>query len=239
MSDTKMFRKSRQVRVFQDVVEQIQEAIIGGKLKAGDHLPSERELKEQFNVSRGTLRESLRILEQKGLIEIRTGALGGAIVKEISVDQVSESLTLLIRYKKVPLGKLAEFREGVDGIVASLATERATRQDRDHLQKLLAEAETHLEKGISGWDAFIHTDIQFHLALAKITGNLLFISVLKTIYDNINTYYDSYLPRNEEVLQQNLKDLKEISLAIARGDSQKAAQLAREHVRRFNAYMEH
>ena len=233
-----MFRKSKQVRIFQDVVDQIQEAIIEGKLKAGDHLPSERELKEQFNVSRGTLRESLRILEQRRLIEIRTGMLGGAVVKEISGDQVSESLTLLIRYKKVPLGKLAEFREGIDGIVASLATERVNAQDLEHLRKLLSEARTHLEEGISGWNAFIQTDIQFHLALAQITGNLLFISVLKTIYENINTYYESYLPKNEEILQQNLKDLNDMVRAIEMKDPQKAGKLAREHVRRFNAYMQ-
>ena len=208
--------------MFQDVVEQIQEAIIEGKLKAGDHLPSERELKEQLNVSRGTLRESLRILEQKGLIEIRTGMLGGAVVKEISSDQVGESLTLLIRYKKVPLGKLAEFREGIDGIVASLATERVNAQDLEHLRKLLSQARTHLEEGISGWNAFIQTDIQFHLALAKITGNLLFISVLKTIYENINTYYESYLPKNEEILQQNIKDLNDIVRAIEMRDPKKS-----------------
>lgn len=233
-----MFRKSKQVRIFQDVVDQIQEAIIEGKLKAGEHLPSERELKELFNVSRGTLRESLRILEQRGLIEIRTGMLGGAVVKEICGDQVSESLTLLIRYKKVPLGKLAEFREGVDGIVASLATERVNAQDLEHLRKLLSEARTHLEEGISGWNAFIQTDTQFHLALAQITGNLLFISVLKTIYENINTYYESYLPKNEEILQQNLKDLNDMVRAIEMRDPQKAGKLAREHVRRFNAYMQ-
>ena len=233
-----MFRKSKQVRMFQDVVEQIQEAIIEGKLKAGDHLPSERELKEQLNVSRGTLRESLRILEQKGLIEIRTGVLGGAIVKEISIDQISESLSLLIRYKKVSPGTLAEFREGVDGTVASLATERVNARDIEHLRKLLSEAQTHLEGGISDWDAFMKTDIQFHLALAKITGNLLFISVLKTIYENINTYYESYLPKNEEILQQNIKDLNDIVRAIEMRDPKKAGELAREHVRRFNAYME-
>jgi len=233
-----MFRESKQVRIFQDVVEQIQEAIIEGKLQSGDHLPCERELKEQFNISRGTLRESLRILEQKGLIEIRTGVLGGAIVKEISIDQISESLSLLIRYKKVSPGTLAEFREGVDGTVASLATERVNARDIEHLRKLLSEAQTHLEGGISDWDAFMKTDIQFHLALAQITGNLLFMSVLKTIYDNIKTYYDSYLPKNEEILQQNLKDLTDIVQAIEMRNPQKAGELAREHVRRFNEYME-
>ena len=67
---TQLFRVARQNRIFRDVVEQIQEAIIQGRLKVGDRLPAERELKEMLQTSRGTLREALRVLEQKGLIEI-------------------------------------------------------------------------------------------------------------------------------------------------------------------------
>lgn len=62
-----MFQAAKQTKIFQDVVEQIQEAILDGRLKAVDMLPAERELKQMFNISRGTLREALRVLEQKGL----------------------------------------------------------------------------------------------------------------------------------------------------------------------------
>jgi DNA-binding FadR family transcriptional regulator len=58
-----MFQAAKQTKVFQDVVEQIQGAILDGRLKTGDTLPSERQLKEMFNISRGTLREALRVLE--------------------------------------------------------------------------------------------------------------------------------------------------------------------------------
>jgi len=95
-----MFQKARQNRIFQDMVEQIQEAILQGTLNPGDKLPPERELKEVFEASRGTLREALRILEQKGLITIKTGVAGGAVVNALTTDQVSESLDLLIRYQK-------------------------------------------------------------------------------------------------------------------------------------------
>ena len=87
-----MFKKAKQNRVFQDVVEQIQDAIIKGKLKPGARLPAERELKDLFNTSRGTLREALRVLEQKGLIEIKLGVSGGAIVKRIDAEPIVESL---------------------------------------------------------------------------------------------------------------------------------------------------
>jgi DNA-binding transcriptional regulator YhcF (GntR family) len=63
---THLFRVAKQNRIFQDVVEQIQEAIIDGHLKVGDRLPAERELKAMLQTSRSTLREALRVLEQKG-----------------------------------------------------------------------------------------------------------------------------------------------------------------------------
>ena len=73
-----MFQAAKQTKVFQNVVTQIEEAILDGRLKTGDTLPSERQLKELFSISRGTLREALRVLEQKGLIEIKPGVGGGS-----------------------------------------------------------------------------------------------------------------------------------------------------------------
>lgn len=233
-----MFRKAKQSRIFQDVVEQIQEAIISGKLKKGDQLPAERDLKERFNISRGTLREALRVLEQKGLIEIRTGVAGGSIVKGASTEQVSESLGLLIRYKKVSLDNLAEFRERIEGDVAALAAERATADDISRLEKLLAEASAHLEKGEPHWDSFIRTDELIHLALTEITRNPLYITVLETVYHNIHTYYESFLPMEESVLKENFTDLANIIEAVKDHDPARAGNHARDHVRRFNSYME-
>lgn len=233
-----MFRQAKQNRIFQDVVEQIQEAIVSGKLKAGEHLPAERELKERFSISRGTLREALRVLEQKGLIQIKTGVSGGSVVRGISTDQVSESLALLIRSRKVSLQQLAEFREGVEGLVAGLAASRAGKDDLQRLENLLERAAEYLKKGALFWDAFIRTDEELHLALAEITGNQLYISVLQTVYSNIHTYYESYLAREEHLLAENYQDLAALIDAIKCKDPDKASSLAQDHVRRFNAYME-
>ena len=147
-----MFKQVKQNKVYQDVVEQIQEAIMEGSLKPGSQLPAERELKEQFGISRGTLREALRVLEQKGLIEIRTGVAGGSIIREANSEQLSENLGLLLRNRTVSLGDLADFREGIEGAVAALAARRAGDRDRELLQGLLGEARLHLEEGIAGWD---------------------------------------------------------------------------------------
>jgi len=233
-----MFRKAKQNRIFQDVVEQIQEAIVSGKLKAGDQLPPERELKEQFTISRGTLREALRVLEQKGLIEIRTGVAGGSIVKGVSTQQVSESLDLLIRYKKVSLQNLAEFRVGLEGDVAAHAAERATADDIARLRALLAKAAAYLDKGPEYWDSFIRTDEEIHLAIAETTHNPLFISVLATLSHNIHTYYESYLPMEEPLLWENHQDIVNLVTAIESRRPDEARTIAQDHVRRFTAHME-
>jgi DNA-binding FadR family transcriptional regulator len=83
------FARVKRVRSFEDVVEQVRRSIADGAIEAGDRLPSERELAEQFGVSRATLREALRALEALGILEIRLGAHGGAYALEQSGDRVT------------------------------------------------------------------------------------------------------------------------------------------------------
>ncbi len=191
-----------------------------------------------FKTSRGTLREALRVLEQKGLITIKTGVSGGPIVRAVTTHQVSESLALLIRYQKVSLRDLAEFREGVEGIVAGLAAERANKKHVASLKRLLSQAKTHLDGGISHWDEFIRTDNRVHMALAHIAGNPVYESVLQTVHENIYRYYDRFLPKEEDIIRQNYQDLCAIVKAVEKGQSPKARLLAQEHVNRFNRFME-
>jgi len=233
-----MFREAKQNRIFQDVVQQIQDAILKGSLKPGDKLPPEREMKEIFRSSRGTLREALRILEQKGLITIKTGVAGGAVVNSLTTDQISENLDLLRRYQKVSLRDLAEFREGVEGIVAGLAVERTKSEDIQYLKKLLADAKSHLDEGACGWDNFIHVDNQLHMALAHIAGNPIYESILQTVYDNIHRYFDQFLPREEALLRENYQDLCEIVEAVENRQAAQAHLLVQNHVYRFNRLME-
>ena len=233
-----MFQQAKQSKIFQNVVDQIQDAILQGRLKAGSKLPAERELKELFKTSRGTLREALRVLEQKGLITIKTGVKGGAVVEALSTNQVSESLDLLIRYQRVSLRDLAEFREGVEGIVAGLAVERVKAKDIQYLKKLLADAKTLLDEGASGWDAFLMVDNQLHMMLAHIAGNPIYESVLQTIYDNIHRYFDQFLPREEGLLRENYQDLCKIVEAVENGQAAQAHLLVQNHVYRFNRLME-
>ena len=233
-----MFQEAKHNRIFQDVVDQIQEAILQGRLQAGSRLPSERELTEIFRTSRGTLREALRVLEQKGLITIKTGVKGGSLVNALTTEQVSESLALLIRSQRVSLRNLAEFREGVEGMVAGLAVQRAGKEDIRRLKRLLKQAKAYLEGRAPDWDAFIRTDNQIHMALAQIARNPIYESVLRTVYDNIHRWFDRFLPREEGILREIYADLSEIVKAVEAGEAAKASLLVQTHVYRFNRLME-
>ncbi len=230
-----LFRTARQSRIFQDVVDQIQDAILDGRLRAGDKLPAERELKDLLKTSRSTLREALRVLEHMGLIEIKLGVGGGAIVKSVSSDQVTESLGLLIRSQKVSLNHLAEFREGLEGDVVATASKRARKSNIAMLNELLDRAKACVER--ADMAKFLLADKDIHLAFAEITENPLYISILKMIHDNINRYYERFLPMKEPEMVENYRDLEDIVRAIESGDAELSRSLVQSHVRRFNDYM--
>ena len=232
-----MFHAAKQNRIFQDVVDQIEEAILSGQLQPGDTLPSERDLKDMFQTSRGTLREALRVLEQKGLIEIKLGVGGGSVVKAAPLEQVCNGLDLLIRFQKISLHHLAEFREDVESSVAAIAARRAVPNDIEVLVDLLNDARGYRDLGVDYWREFVEVDKKIHQALARITGNPMYIVVHQTVHDNIQRYYEKFLPWTPQMLQENYQDLCDIIQSVKDRQDEKARALAHRHVQRFSEYM--
>jgi DNA-binding FadR family transcriptional regulator len=231
-----MFKKAKQNRVFQDVVEQVQDAILNGKLKPGTKLPPERELKDMFTTSRGTLREALRVLEQKGLIEIKLGVTGGAIVKRIDAEPTVESLALLIRSGGVSLEHLAEFRIKLEGSLVELAATRATKKDIKELESIYNQAKAFYEK--NDWENFLKTDEKAHTYMGTMTRNPVFQFVQKTIHANIHQYYREYLHMNRKRTLENLTDFEKIIDAMKANDAKAASEIMMDHVKRFSNKMQ-
>lgn len=233
-----MFKKTTSNRIYQDLVEQIQDAILSGKLKPGDKLPSQRKLQEVFSTSRASIREALRVLEEKGLLEIKLGVKGGAVVKSSTIEYVSDSLSLLVKQQQIPIRHLVEFREEVEGGAAALATERATKEDIQILKKILSEAKTLLDGGVGRLEEYDVLDQKFHTHLAKMSQNVLFLSVLKMIHDNIHYYFKSLPREDQSMMQQNYEDLVAIVHAIERGSSTEARRIAQLHVHRYFQFLQ-
>ena len=151
---------------------------------------------------------------------------------------MSQSLGLLIRSQKVSLEQLAEFRERFEGDIAALAASRHQHCDTAPLRTLLEEAKQYAEGGDDQLDNFLRIDIEFHLGIARLTANPIYISILETIHQNIMRYFKKYLIMATRGMKRNLADLHAVVEAIEEGDQEVARSVVQAHVRRFNAIME-
>lgn len=176
-----LFSPATAGRASEDVALQIEAAIVAGTIVPGQSLPSERELQLQFQTSRGVVREALRALRQKGLLDIRKGARGGAFVKSVGVDNVSESLALFLKQQHVAPERLIEFRETIDRALTTLA---ASRADAVQAAELVALTDA-LAVVAAGPDPDLHAlaecDRQCNLGLARLAGNPVFEWVMRAV----------------------------------------------------------
>ena len=228
-----MFRAAKPNQVFKDVTEQIEDAILIGRLQPGDKLPPERELRQSLDISRATLRESLRGLEAKGLVEIRMGVKGGAYVKAASVDNISHGLDRLIRQHKVSLDHLYEFRQGVEGSAVALAAERVTPADLTLLNQTVQEMEELLR--LKQVDRFYQIESGLHQEMARISGNPVYEWVLSAVATNVHMYAH-LLPRSGDEIMATCRDWRLIVIALAEREVSRARMLINAHVIRNTVY---
>lgn len=181
MTQEQVFTPARAGRASEDVALQIEAAIVSGKIKPGDGLPSERDLQAQFRTGRGVIREALRTLKQKGLIEIRKGAKGGAFVKQIEVANVSESLALFLKQNHISPEHLIEFRESIDRTITTLAIARADAAEKQRLVEDTARLKEFLAQDEPNMLALGEMDRELNIRLAKMTGNPVFEWVMRAI----------------------------------------------------------
>jgi DNA-binding FadR family transcriptional regulator len=234
-----MFTKVRHVRAFESVIQQVESAIVQGSLAVGDRLPSERELQALLDVSRNTLRESLRVLEQKGLVEIRKGNRGGIFVRQLNADCMAESLGLFVQSQRITMEQISEFRQDLEGLVTRRAARQAGPGRMGEVERRLAGAEGLANQGPAQWEAFMQADKDVHLALARLAGNPLHLFFLETVHTHFHRYHiNAFLPRDEETIRVTLEELQAIVGAVSRGDAERAESLAREHVRRATQAMQ-
>ena len=233
-----IFKKPKQNRIFQHVVDEIQSAILDGRIRAGDQLPSEMKLKEMFDTSRGSIREALRVLEQKGLIDIKTGVAGGAVVRTPDHNQVTESLNLLVKSQQVSLNHLLDFRLEIEGTVAALAAQRAKESEIELLKDLLHQARRLLGSAEPDGDRLLKIDTRLHVGISQISGNPIFTAVLRMVHENLLNTYDWLALKSIDALNSNFEDMEIMIRAIENGDDDRARTLAQEHVRKCHQYAE-
>jgi len=150
------------------VVSEICRLIRQRVYKAGDRLPPERELAEQLQVSRPTLREALRVLELTGIVESRHG--GGTFIQDMSSVGIVSPLAMVLEATGDIVGDLWEARIIFEPAIAARAAIRATSDDIEHLERLVATLEQSIEAGEPD-EVTVQIDRDFHIALAPTSGN--------------------------------------------------------------------
>src|ERR1700676_1172095 len=124
-----MYRTVKTSRLFEQIVQQVEDSILSGQLKPGDQLPAERELAQRFGVSRTAVREAVKTLREKGLVEAYSGR--GTFVTNGTSQAIRQSLDLMMRIGQPDGGvHLAEMRLILEPGIAALA---ATRVEDQHL----------------------------------------------------------------------------------------------------------
>lgn len=187
-STTNLFHPVQMGRASEDVALQIESAILSEALKPGDKLPSERELQQQFGTGRGVVREAIQSLKQKGLIEIRKGQKGGAVVRQVDVHNISESLALFLKQSHVKADKVAEFRETVDHSLVLLAISRGTIEQKQQLNDKVAELAALAKDDEPDLARLGELDRALNLLIATMSGNPIFEWVMYAIQQGFSSH---------------------------------------------------
>ena len=201
------FGPHSKIRLFENVVKQIQEEIRKGALRPGDKLPSERELAETLNFSCEHLREILRTLETMHYVEIKPGE--GVYIIKNNVDDLLESITSAISMDKSMILDLLEVRGVIEAETAKRAAIFATPKDIERIGNALEASKKAIESGRSG----IEEDSEFHIAIAQASHNTVFAMLMNFINDPLTLSREAMLDTSKKPLRI-LKDHVKVYEAI-------------------------
>jgi GntR family transcriptional regulator, transcriptional repressor for pyruvate dehydrogenase complex len=171
-----MYKAVQSSRLYEQIVKQIEESIEKGALKAGDQLPAERELALQFGVSRTAVREAVKALHEKGLVEAYPGR--GTFITSETSNSIRLTFDRLVKAdQRDGTLHLVEVREILEPEIAAMAAKRA---DKEGLEQLRESVQI-MENAKHDPEQFIEADLDFHLALAEAAANPLILSLIDSI----------------------------------------------------------
>ncbi|HYT28190.1 MAG TPA: FadR/GntR family transcriptional regulator [Ktedonobacteraceae bacterium] len=222
-----MYTPIQSIKVFEQVAVQIEKRILDGELRSGDRLPTERELAEQFHVSRTAVREAMKILAQKGLVDMRPGR--GTIVIDGSHEAMQDSIGLVMKLKLGEVGgsdNLVEVRGILETEIAALAAARATETEIAAMRAAIKV----MDENLNNANAFIAADNRFHEALARATHNALIIILINSIVNLLSEQRKQVFdveggPQRGQIHHRRILD------SVIRHDPEAARAAMRSHLR--------
>lgn len=232
--DAQQWTSVTKTRTYQQVVEQIRERILDGRLRAGSHLPNEREFAQQLGCSRTSLREALRILESQGIIDIRVGGGpdGGAVVTSVARNSMGGVLELQLALGHYSYEEIIETRIALESWSCYRAASWADEDSIGRLDSIL----TAMEDPDVDVREFNRLDIEFHALIARSAQNALtrdFTSIIRdAVHSQIIEAYNALTDWRARVVPVKAEH-RAILEAIAHHDGHRASELVIAHINDF------
>jgi GntR family transcriptional repressor for pyruvate dehydrogenase complex len=220
-----MYKAVQTSRLYEQIVQQIEESILQGTLKEGDQLPAERELAQQFGVSRTAVREAIKALHEKGFVDAFPGR--GTFIANGNSNSMRQSLDRILKSGTSDgAAHLVEIREILEPEIAALAAARADDQDLATMR----EAVSVMDNARHDADAFIEADLDFHLSLAEAAANPFVLSLIDSIVgllreQRMRIFYVDGGPERGQIHHKRILD------AVERRDSREAREAMQAHLR--------
>ncbi len=231
-STVRMFRPIKTRRIFEEVCDSIRDKLIKGELKAGDRLPSEREMSEMFDVSRTALREAIRSLEIAGIVELRKGSKGGAFITKSGVGQLTQTFRDMLDFGRVSLATLLEARLMVMDAVVRAACERAGDADLDKLKRNIRETIELTKQG--RYEERTLKAVEFSTLLAESTGNQVMSTVVEAMASVIRRFVMvAGPPAHDPVIASRLELIRQ----VAAKDTDGACETMRSYLTKLTGHL--
>ncbi len=224
-----MFKPIKSKKIYEVVIEEIQQQIIAGTLNRGDKLPTERELAEQLDVSRTSVREAMRTLEVLGIIQVKQG--GGNFIKERFDDALVEPLSMMFVLNESHPREIVDLRQIIEVESAYRAAERITDEDIEELRGIVEQLR--IQTNLKNESMSVRYDKAFHYSICRIANNFLFSNILNMLSNLMDTLIEDargIILLKEENQQVLIEQHEKIFHALEKRDSKAAAAAMREHI---------
>lgn len=218
----------------EQVLAQIENKILDGRLRPGAKLPSERELADALGVSRTSVREALRVLESLGILDAQTGSGrdSGSTIMGRPTPALSNLLRLHVALSQISLGDLVDIRKQLETNAAHGAAQHASHDELAHLKSLLTSMRTSELRT----EEFNELDTEFHVSIARCSHNVLAADLMQALRDALKTQMTATFGQLSDwhhTTTSLIDEHEQIVNAIENGDGDGASVLMDKHITNF------
>jgi len=231
-----MFKSVRTDRISVAIMQQIKSAIFEKKIRPGEKLPSERQLMEQFQCSRVTVREALKALEYPGILEIRRGIQGGAYVVDPTIKSGHNLLQDMFLLGNIKISHLTEARVAIEPPTAGLAAKRVAQEGLEQLKQNIEETRECLKRKNPN-DARL-LNLEFHRIIAHASENPVIQFMIDSMMDVMENNITSASVYFTKPVESTFRFHEALYQAMKERDSAKAQELMLRHIREIQKDLE-